>query len=564
MTERAEKGESIIISDKVAEFAADIMTMLSFTEPWGFVHNSRDERHMLHSWREGLDFFGFVGRFRWFRDVVMKTRWGLYFLPSVSDDDGMGFLMSQADKHVTDREKRIENEGFTQEKPDFLQYCLTARNPTTNAPLTPSQKRAHITLLIQAGADTTGTALGSTLRFLLTHPSCLARCRAEIASASARHLLSDPIQFDQTRAHLPFFVACIKESLRLNPPATNLFARTAPRDGGGGSLPGAPLGVPAGAEVTSNAYVVQRDPRMYGPDPESFRPGRWLVEEGDDGEGARRVAEMEAASFVFGVGPRVCLGKDVAVLEMWKLLPEIVRQFDLELVKEGRIAGMSIASQLPKGHEVTIVARDLPGDPDSFTWTSPWAGAIWLGMDDSPPREQKMQLEAFAHMWKLAMAHPESSVKRIEIHDLLDFKKPEDMWYHGKMPGFRVMSKDELPEGVAHGISYHSWVLTPPVFLPWLRSQLEGAGVTFKRVNVRSLADLSGMGHDILINATGWGARFLSDVADENVEQVRGQTVLVKTDYDKIWTRRGKDYTYVIPRGDGTAVLGGIKQFGNT
>lgn len=76
-----------------------------------------------------------------------------------------------------------------------------------------------------------------------------------------------------------------------------------------------------------------------------------------------------------------------------------------------RIAGMSIASQLPKGHEVTIVARDLPGDPDSFTWTSPWAGAIWLGMDDSPPREQKMQLEAFAHMWKLAMDHPESSVK---------------------------------------------------------------------------------------------------------------------------------------------------------
>lgn len=90
-------------------------------------------------------------------------------------------------------------------------------------------------------------------------------------------------------------------------------------------MPGAPCGVPGGAEVTSNAYVVQRDPRMYGPDPESFRPGRWLVEAGDEEEGARRrrVAEMEAASFVFGVGPRVCLGKDVAVLEMWKLLPEV-------------------------------------------------------------------------------------------------------------------------------------------------------------------------------------------------------------------------------------------------
>ncbi|EOD51954.1 putative fad dependent protein [Neofusicoccum parvum UCRNP2] len=101
------------------------------------------------------------------------------------------------------------------------------------------------------------------------------------------------------------------------------------------------------------------------------------------------------------------------------------------------IAGMSIASQLPKGYEITIVARDLPGDPDSLGWASPWAGAVWMGMDGSPPREQKMQLDAFAHMWKLAMTNPESSVKRIEMHDLTDFKKPEDVWYYGKMPGVR-------------------------------------------------------------------------------------------------------------------------------
>ncbi|KAK7700068.1 hypothetical protein SLS57_012214, partial [Botryosphaeria dothidea] len=103
------------------EFAADIMTMLSFTDPWGFVSNSRDERNILKSWREGLDFFGFVGRFRWFRDVVMKTSWGLYFLPNMSDDTGMGYLMSQADKQVAGREQRIENENYSQEKPDFLQ-----------------------------------------------------------------------------------------------------------------------------------------------------------------------------------------------------------------------------------------------------------------------------------------------------------------------------------------------------------------------------------------------------------------------------------------------------------
>lgn len=177
-------------------------------------------------------------------------------------------------------------------------------------PLTPTQKRAHVTLLIQAGADTTGTALGSTTRFLLTHPAALARARAELAATDAAGRLSTPVSFDQARTLLPFFVACIKESLRLNPPATNLFARLAPE--AGKVVDG--VAVPGGTEVTSNAYVVQRDPRLYGPDPEAFRPERWL-------EG--REAEMEAASFVFGVGPRVCLGKEVAVMELYKLLPEV-------------------------------------------------------------------------------------------------------------------------------------------------------------------------------------------------------------------------------------------------
>lgn len=323
MAERAEREQPVILSDKCAEFAADIMTMLSFTDPWGFVSNSRDERNILKSWREGLDFFGFVGRFRWFRDVVMKTSWGLYFLPNMSDDTGMGYLMSQADKQVAGREQRIENENYSQEKPDFLQHCLEAR--MDGVPLQPIQKRAHVTLLIQAGADTTGTALGSTLRFLVTHPSALSRCRAEMAAAEQAGALHTPILYEETRTQLPFFVACIKESLRLHPPATNLFARVAPA-AGGKVVDGA--FVPGGTEMTSNAYVVQRDPALYAPDPEAFRPERWLE--------AKRANEMEAGSFVFGVGPRVCLGKDVAVMEMYKLLPEIVRRFDFELKREGR------------------------------------------------------------------------------------------------------------------------------------------------------------------------------------------------------------------------------------
>ncbi|TDZ46115.1 Cytochrome P450 monooxygenase gsfF [Colletotrichum trifolii] len=327
MTEFAERNEPVVLSDKTAEFAADIMTMVSFTEPWGFVHNSRDERNMLRSWRDGLNSFGFVGRFRWLRDRVNREWWGFLFLPSVDDETGMGYLMKHAARHVSEREQRISDEGFTQEKPDFLQHCLEAR--IDGEPLTASQQRAHVTLLFQAGADTTGTTLGSTIRFLLKSPSALARARAEIAAAEAAGLLSSPIQFEETRTHLPFFVACIKETLRLQPSVTNLFPRVVPP--GGKFVDGTWL--PGGAEMTSNAYVVQRDPRLFGPDTETFRPERWMEESGVLKE---VLSEMENGMFVFGIGPRVCLGKDVATMELYKLLPEIVRRFDLEMISEGK------------------------------------------------------------------------------------------------------------------------------------------------------------------------------------------------------------------------------------
>ncbi|KAF2032837.1 cytochrome P450 monooxygenase-like protein [Setomelanomma holmii] len=322
--EHAAAGRTICISDKLAEFAADIMSMVSFTDPFGAVKNQRDEKDILGNWRKGLTFFALLARFRFFREAIVKIpHVGKWFLPAISDDSGMGWLMCEAERQVSKREKQVEEKANTS-KPDFLQHCLEARMPD-GSPLTHTQRVAHVTLLIQAGADTTGTALGSILRFLVTSPTALARVRVEIETAESAGLLSHPIQFEETRKHLPYFVACIKEGLRLQPPATNLFARVVPK--GGKVIDG--HFIPGGAEVTSYAYTVQRDRDLYGPDAEEFKPERWLVDE-------KRGFELEAAQFTFGVGPRVCLGKDIALMEIYKLLPEIVRRFDIELVQSGR------------------------------------------------------------------------------------------------------------------------------------------------------------------------------------------------------------------------------------
>ena len=72
MHEHAAAKRTTCLSDKVAEFAADIMAMISFIHPFGSVENQRDEKDILSNWRKGLTFFGFVGRCRFFREKILK------------------------------------------------------------------------------------------------------------------------------------------------------------------------------------------------------------------------------------------------------------------------------------------------------------------------------------------------------------------------------------------------------------------------------------------------------------------------------------------------------------
>ncbi|KAJ9133707.1 Nucleotide-binding domain-containing protein [Pleurostoma richardsiae] len=228
------------------------------------------------------------------------------------------------------------------------------------------------------------------------------------------------------------------------------------------------------------------------------------------------------------------------------------------------ITGLVIAASLPKHYDITVIARNLPGDPDSQEWASPWAGAVWLGMLNSSDADQKIQLKSLALWRNLAERHPESSVRRLQLIDVIDEIPPEEIWYRNKVPGFRPLQKEELPGNAPHGATFGSMVVTPMHFLPWLRKRLEETGVKFMRTTVASLDELKGLGHHILINASGTGPKYLTDIKDDKVLEVRGQTVLVKSPYNKCFMRRGKDYTYHIPRGDGTAILGGIKEYGST
>lgn len=110
-----------------------------------------------------------------------------------------------------------------------------------------------------------------------------------------------------------------------------------------------------------------------------------------------------------------------------------------------------------------------------------------------------------------------------------------------------------------------SVILTPDTFLSWLRGRCEAAGVRFIRAEVASLRDTAALVPcDIVVNASAHGSRTLADVQDAACIPVRGQLMLFRTPNRDIHIRYGADwtdYTYVLPRGDGTAIMGGTKGF---
>lgn len=227
---------------------------------------------------------------------------------------------------------------------------------------------------------------------------------------------------------------------------------------------------------------------------------------------------------------------------------------------------MAIASQLPTDYKITIVGKHLPGDPQTFEFASQWAGACWVGVPDSSPRDQRMQLDAFAGLWKIASEHPESGLRISDVTEVVEdgmHGTPDAMWFASKIPGFRFLARHELPDTAAWGMTYKSVIISPPVFIRWLRARLEARGVEFRRMSVESLEELKGIGHDVLVNAAGAGSRHLTDVSDATLIPFRMQSIVIEKQYDQGFIYRGRDgfYFNIFGRPDGTCCLGGIKDW---
>ncbi|KAK4273065.1 hypothetical protein QN277_021534 [Acacia crassicarpa] len=87
--------------------------------------------------------------------------------------------------------------------------------------------------------------------------------------------------------------------------------------------------VKKGMVVTYHVYAMGRMEKLWGRDWADYKPERWLEREGNGGgsDKWRYVARDSYSYPVFQAGPRVCLGKEMAYLQMKKVVGAIVTRF---------------------------------------------------------------------------------------------------------------------------------------------------------------------------------------------------------------------------------------------
>ncbi|KAH6636502.1 cytochrome P450 [Chaetomium tenue] len=176
-----------------------------------------------------------------------------------------------------------------------------------------------------AGIDTTGDAL-CFLMWELSQPASMPYQRA-----LQRELLAHRgASFDR----LPYLDAVVLEGLRCFPPIPMSLPRYVP--GGGRTIDG--FFLPQGTTVSCQAYSVQRMDGEVFPEPDAFRPERWLEPKGD--------AERKRLFFAFANGGRGCVGKHLALAEMKLLLQAVYSRFTTLPDASMTAAHMEMSDQL--------------------------------------------------------------------------------------------------------------------------------------------------------------------------------------------------------------------------
>ncbi|KAF2691688.1 cytochrome P450 [Lentithecium fluviatile CBS 122367] len=305
----AAKDQAIDVSDWYTYLAFDVMGELCFAEPFGCLDQASATEwstsvinvFVAATWTQAIRRISGVGT--WLETLMIRL-----LVPAKAAAWRRIHLSNSKEK----TKRRLADSK--REHTDFIYQIL--KNESAKASLSQTEIELNMALFISAGTDTTATAITGWTYFVCTHPEVYSRLVKEVRGAFESE---QDIKWDKAK-DLCYLEATLNEALRLFPPSPASQQRLVPR--GGAAIDGYQLR--AGTTVAVSPWSSTHS-RLNFYEPDMFLPERWL------GEDDKFTHDRLNASLPFGTGPRVCIGKNLAYMEMRLITAHLLWNFDIEL-----------------------------------------------------------------------------------------------------------------------------------------------------------------------------------------------------------------------------------------
>ncbi|KID78346.1 Pisatin demethylase [Metarhizium brunneum] len=325
LSEFARHGSIIDMTHWFQCYAFDVIGNITYSKRFGFLGRGDDVDGIMRALHGSMIYSTLVGILPALHKYLYHAMNKLNVGGAVGRTYLMKFVSERIQQRRSERGQYADKSVSLDENApqDFLEK-LMVQNEDNPQKVT----SYHLFMMglsnIIAGADTTAISLSAVLYHLIRNPDSLQKLRDEVQQRFSEGLFDGThLTFKQSQ-EMPYLQAVIKEALRLHA-ATGLPLWRVVTDGGL-ELDGHFF--PPGSVIGLNTWVAHYNEDVFGPDARQFRPERW-IETDDNGPD---IKAMNAYYLPFGLGSRTCLGRHISFLEMSKLIPLLVRNFDFELV----------------------------------------------------------------------------------------------------------------------------------------------------------------------------------------------------------------------------------------
>ncbi|KAF2712861.1 pisatin demethylase [Pleomassaria siparia CBS 279.74] len=326
----ASTGRMCNFSQWLQFFAFDVIGDLTWSKRLGFVEENRDVDGIIAFLNSFLSYAGPIGQMPTL-DLLLEKNPIRLFAQRIGLSNAVFPVTLFAQTRSAERFssiQKIKAFGLPEDEanPRGVDLLSKFAQATHDHPefMNDTQILTSCVSMVFAGSETTAISLSSIFYFLLKHPRVYRNLMRELDEAVATGAIeareNKTVSWAEAQK-LPYLDAVIQESFRLHPAAGLILERIVPAQGMdilGDFIPG-------GTIVGCNAWILHRRPEVFGADVDVFRPERWI--EADPAQ----LKEMKATMFQFGAGARTCIGRNVSLLEVYKLVPSFLRRFEIEL-----------------------------------------------------------------------------------------------------------------------------------------------------------------------------------------------------------------------------------------